>query len=272
MYAEGQCKRLKVLQQHFKSSFRAFDQNNETTEWRHKLKHYLEEESKPSLYALYDTFRAMEGNGMTLPSDITPETMAFLDRYSTMKWWDSYTHSLELPRLGIGRFLKELHSEMCDAVTRRTSAKMSIFSGFHLFDCSWDAGAGHDSTIAPVLCAFEVFDNKWPSFASHVTFEVYECGVGEEGGAASSVSPPPSSKNGGVEGNYVRMLYNSKKLEIPFCVAHASRHHPSDSSLCSWAAFSEAISRVIPVDREAECLNDILELQSFWINKFKGLE
>lgn len=64
-------------------------------------------------------------------------------------------------------------------------------------------GAGHDTTVLPLLSAWGVWDGQWPSYASIITLELYETS----------------------DGHYFRLLYAGKELKLPTCSQGTNNHH-----------------------------------------------
>eukprot|EP01039_Chlorochromonas_danica_P002358 gene2358-2589_t len=103
--------------------------------------------------------------------------MVKIDEVATFIWSVMY-HDQEMNRLSIGRFLCELLQDMESYQDRR----FLIYSG-------------HDSTLVPILCGLDVFDDVFPDYASYIALEV------------------ASGRSNGVK--YIRLIYNDKILALP---------------------------------------------------------
>lgn len=60
-----------------------------------------------------------------------------------------------MAHLAIGPFFKDLKANLEENLSKPSGKKISLFSG-------------HDSTIAPILGGFRVFDMKFPRFGAMV--------------------------------------------------------------------------------------------------------
>lgn len=68
---------------------------------------------------------------------------------------------VNLTPVSMGLFIGTIYDNMMEYITGKHHIKYQLFSG-------------HDGTIAPLLGALELYDGKWPPFASHVNFELYK--------------------------------------------------------------------------------------------------
>jgi hypothetical protein len=92
--------------------------------------------------------------------------------------------SLEAQRLGIGRFIGEILTNIKNKISGSITQKFYLLSG-------------HDTTVGPVLSAFQAFAPfGWPPYASHIVIELLS----------------DSSSN-----YFVTVTYNSQKLILPGC-------------------------------------------------------
>jgi len=124
--------------------------------------------------------------------------------------------SVNILRLSLGRFINRLLNNMdkCTlAITeeqKKKEAKMLLYSG-------------HDTTLIPLLSILDVYDGKWPPFASHVIIELYR----DEDIINRSLNP------GSEEGFFVRVIYNNEEQKLPGCNGQA---------LCPLEEFKKALS------------------------------
>ena len=95
------------------------------------------------------------------------------------------------------------------------------------------AFSGHDSTIAPLLVSYKVYDKRWPPFAANVIFELYE----------NKKAPQEEEKH------FVRMLYNQRVQRLPECKEFATE----DGTLCPLNAFLKFSESKIPKNFAEEC-------------------
>lgn len=134
-------------------------------------------------------------------------------------------------RLGIGQLLGDVLDRFTYASTHpRSPQKLALYGG-------------HDNTLAPLLCALGVFDNKWPPSSSNVTFELFR------DAAPLGVLESLKLRRGEY---FVRTSYNNRVLKVPGCRA-VGKHRGGDESLCTLAAFREVVEKVRPKDLVEEC-------------------
>jgi len=228
MYPDYKCK---LFQEAFRNFLRR--ENTEREELVASLRGQLHPLLEPSfdtqgkqadLTALFDYTSCARSQHKYMPPCFTDDAFQKLEMASTMRWWSAYAHEevREIARLGIGRFVGELlqvFKKRCDSNSNLPQPKLAIYSG-------------HDSTIAPLLGAFQCFDNRWPPFASNLIFEMLR----------EKQSP---------EKYFVRLIYNDRILAIPQCSAQA--RPGSEGTLCPFERFQEIANRVIPQDYEKEC-------------------
>jgi hypothetical protein len=152
-----------------------------------------------------------------------------------MRWHDfdglRLTHiwcmpTLQVPRLSVGALLGKILQNMqlhlsepspSGSGPKDETDEMDDHSKqLHIF-------SGHDDTIGGILAALQVKDWGWPPYASNILIELWK---GENGYA-------------------VRVIYNGKQLQLPFC----------SDELCPLDVFEQFLLRhLIPNDLATECL------------------
>ena len=180
--------------------------------------------SKHSTNDIFDSFVCAEAHGIPLPEKLDLEMAQKTQNLLIEQWWGAFQRVESVRRLGIGRVVGEIADNLREKAVGKSKVK------FHLM-------SGHDSTIAPLLIAFDHFDQRWPPFAANVIFELYE---GKNQQAASSPS---------VDAHYVRMLYNNTVLRLPGCKTTAVE----DGTLCPLKNFLEIAATATPKDFHLEC-------------------
>ncbi|KAJ3384403.1 hypothetical protein HDU92_003593, partial [Lobulomyces angularis] len=173
------------------------------------------------LHHLNDYFLCMKGNGVQLPPDVTDSDLEDLERICVKDWWEKYQVDPLLCKYSISGLMKDLKSDLLE--TDRKS-KVSIYSG-------------HDSTLGPLLSAFQAFDSKIPPFSSIINIEVFE--------------EKKTMFNFFKNNSYVRLLYNGKVVKIPHCQDN-SRNLNGDGSFCKINSFLEAVEKMIPSKQDEE--------------------
>ena len=126
-----------------------------------------------STFSLLDCSLGHLCSDFPLPKALTPDLLMRLESYFNYRyqWRYSYPSSDDTGRLSIGTFMQELLRAVQDE-----SKPFALFSG-------------HDTTLFPLLIAFNQTEALWPAFASEITFEV-------------------------LKDNAVRVLYDDKPLTL----------------------------------------------------------
>lgn len=91
--------------------------------------------------------------------------------------------------------------------------------------------SGHDSTIAPLLGAFRIFDDKFPAFGAMMNIEIFK----------------EKSLLGflGLSGkSYARILYDGKPMILPRC-REPGNNYKGQEEFCTLNAFYQAMDDVI---------------------------
>lgn len=205
------CPRLKTLLSQFKGSY----QKNSLSGQSH------------SSHFLYDNLICRLSHDIPISTDELPlEKLHQLESEAVEEWfsrWDlsSASHP-DLPqreeaaRLGFGRLLKEINGKLYDP---SSSNKL-----LHVY-------AAHDTTIGGLLSIFQLYkDKKWPPFGSNLVLELLETSRGERTDGSS----------------FVRLKYNGKPLQLPFC-----RQDPL--MICPLEVFTEYIQKLFPLNYKEEC-------------------
>ncbi|KAG5175195.1 histidine phosphatase superfamily [Tribonema minus] len=149
-----------------------------------------------------------------------------LELYEAASWEFRYrfggTHLRHVvARLGSGALVGQLLENMQAATSSTFDAKVASPAGkdgvFFLY-------SGHDDTIGGLLSALQVAGWNWPPYASNLIWELWR---------DDSSSQP-----------FVRVIYNGKVLELPFC----------SQATCPLQEFrSWLLAHVVPSDMLAEC-------------------
>lgn len=99
----------------------------------------------------------------------------------------------------------------------------------------------------PILVALQVADGTWPPYASMMLIELYEMNT-KQPPKQGTQYPPHVKKPASAERFAVRLIYNGKVLNMPFC---SSPQHPS---LCDYSTLAEYMTSITPSDDYAkEC-------------------
>lgn len=160
------------------------------------------------------------------------------------QWWGPFVQSEELRRLGTGKLIEDIVGKIQEKVEANSPMKLCVYSS-------------HDSMIAPLLTSYQLYNNMWPPFSSHIIFELYQSNsparqilaAGEQAGKGEAVQREEREGGKGAEGHFVRMIYNSEVKRIPECQAEAVE----DGTLCPLETFLKISQKLIPRDYKEEC-------------------
>jgi lysophosphatidic acid phosphatase type 6 len=103
-------------------------------------------------------------HNIELPNSITLKDVEKITDLVGFMWGRIYGDD-ELNRLAIGRFIREMISDLESSLSESQLSchvKMLLYSG-------------HDSTLVPLLCALGIYDGVWPLYASYITIETVIC-------------------------------------------------------------------------------------------------
>ena len=146
----------------------------------------------------------------------------------------------EFRRLAMGPLLHDLQQKLTKkaALGSKDPSKILIHST-------------HDSALAGINSALEVFDNRWPTFTASITFELFKESLPPSRGFLAGLrqSTLPSQK----PRHYVRLRYQNKDMVIPYCRLEGN-HLPGAPEFCTLKAFQERVRELTPEDWDAECV------------------
>ncbi|EME85937.1 uncharacterized protein MYCFIDRAFT_150978 [Pseudocercospora fijiensis CIRAD86] len=255
--------------------------NKKVGKWMPKDSPVAKVDSHPRLSGLMDTINATLAHGQAtrLPSEFYDETVrANIDRICVEEWFAGYQETNEYRKLGIGALLADLTLRMVEHTIGHPNEGQDRPLKMGLSGC-------HDTTIAATLAALGAFHHekdKWPNFTSSIAFELFKSkDAASPAGAVwpskekswwySLMSPPkvpadvaareplasmPQSTRQKLDGHFVRLRYNDKPVNLPFCKS-PGRHLEGDESFCTLAAFKEAADMITPMDWKAECKSNL---------------
>ncbi|CAO3662946.1 unnamed protein product [Umbelopsis ramanniana] len=243
MFPNPSCKRLRQLTRDFNKTV-AEQCKPKLEKISKKMRTYVPEvslDSHPSANGILDTLVAAKAHGFHLPPDIDDEVLEDLADVVTHEWFAGAMQSKEISKLSLGRLMGDIRDRMVrkvngtDKQVGEENLKMAIYSG-------------HDTTVAPLLIIMGVFDKRWPPFSSSILFELFKEKKPESSSWFGSLWKTSDDQD-----YYVRVRYQDKLMKLPAC-ADAGKHHPNgDKSLCTLAAFREAVDNQIPKDWAEEC-------------------
>lgn len=194
-------------------------------------------EKKPSLHSVYDDLICRKAHGLPLPEGIDEPLLKRLEHMVAQEWFGAYPDQPELCRLAIGRFLDQLLKPILNSVHDHEPT-MAIYSG-------------HDSTIAPLLAIWQLFDGTWPPFGSHIAVEVARDPKHSKESLSSSSNLYP--------GWFVRLLYQNQPVRLPNCQQAIAAIRPlletpfNDGTFCPLSKFVEMTQAFIPLQFDREC-------------------
>ncbi|KAG8851833.1 hypothetical protein FRB91_007356 [Serendipita sp. 411] len=200
--------------------------------------------------------RAAKAHGIRVPKDFNdPEVMDLIEYAVVQEWFGLGYKNHEYRKLAMGPLLSDLQSKMQKKVDEgeKDPLKLLVYST-------------HDTALAGIVSALDVFDHRWPEFTASVTFELFKktpeviqqstflglnfkwtdlvpSSVGIRGTADV---PSPSDY-------FVRMRYQNNSMTIPHC-AKSGNHLGGSPEFCTLKAFQEHIKALTPDDWDAECV------------------
>lgn len=225
MYPWLQCAKLKEWMEYYKKAFHDH-YSHDIERIKSKLSHLFYQPDPlgtyPSIHGLFDTLYCARENGvMNNDKIISDNDLYELERLSNIKWFSLFAHNTQVSRLGIGRFIKELLSELQANVLGNSDTRMSIYSG-------------HDTTVGPLLGSFGYISDRWPPFGANMAIELI--------------------LDTRLSSHYVRIKYNDQV--ITNCLkSMLDESHPDDSTLYPFGSFVSICEKIIPVDLSGECDN-----------------
>ena len=199
LYPPNHCKKMNSLVSEFTSKF--LNDNNSDLDHLSKTFDY----EGISTHPLFDTLASWYAHQNGLPGNIKKEDFAKFTHYAAIEHWGPYTSEIG-SRLGIGRLLGDITSYI------NSNKDFVLLSA-------------HDSTLAPLLSAYNVFgiDNIfWPPYGSAVFIERIKLNNEQ----------------------FVRMRCNDQILHLPKC---------KGLEWCPLNVFKEITKSMTPVDFEVEC-------------------
>ncbi|KAJ3080174.1 hypothetical protein HK102_003244 [Quaeritorhiza haematococci] len=216
------------------------------------------------VHRVYDTLACLEAHHKAWPAGVTQQDFDDLEMVNTQLWYvdlgfilwssgyaaqviinskssrrrmSSYQTSEMVRRLSIGNLVGDIRDKFMEAIRGDKGPKLAIYSG-------------HDSTVGPLLAAFDAFDGRFPTFGALVTFELFEeqapWGQNQPDHKLFHLRSPGQP-------HYIRMTYEGRALHLPAC-QEKGKHREGDPSLCTFEAFMSHMDRMIPKDYEQECL------------------
>lgn len=207
------CPKFAEYQEEFKHSKTWLDHWNQTeavlTAISNAINYTVDEDD---LDPFSDCLRTHLCHGLPWPKGMTSDL--YERAWGELSWQEynmfKYPSVQANAQVGIGFLLKEILQQINASVSGKPVQKFLLYSG-------------HDTTLIPILVALQVDNGVWPPYASMILLELYDVG-----------------------GKYmVRVIYNGKVLQLPFC---------GSRTLCDFETFSNYMSTVTPSDPAKQCL------------------
>ncbi|KAJ8597070.1 phosphoglycerate mutase-like protein [Rhizopogon salebrosus TDB-379] len=240
------CKRLALLELQFAEAAVAV-WNSRLEPLDKKVSKYiggrpLRLDGTPRASGVLDTVRSAAAHGFQVPPEFSEESvMGLIEAAVTAEWFG--IKSEEGRRLGMGRLLADV------------SVKMQRKAEFNSKDpTKLLVHTTHDSTLAALLCTFDVFDEKWPPFTSSVTFELFRKQTLPEQQTNFQQMLSSLWRRSSLDEHYVRMRYKDRNMVLPMCAA-PGKHLPGSPEFCTLSAFQERVKELTPKDWNAECFS-----------------
>ncbi|KAJ6486924.1 histidine phosphatase superfamily [Mycena sanguinolenta] len=246
------CKRLEYLQIGFaQAAAAAYNQTLEPLD-KH-LSKYLDGrpiriDGRPRASGVLDTIRAAIAHGVKVPSEFEDKAVidvvvrfvfrGYQEQAVVAEWFADKTH--EVRRLGMGPLLSDLANKMARKAELGAEDPLKVL-----------VHSTHDTALAATLSTLDVFDEKWPAFAAHISFELFKRQPPDSKRSYLQTVLSPFTATASPE-YFVRMRYQNKNMALPIC-AEEGKHLPGSPEFCTLAAFRERVKELTPVDWDAEC-------------------
>lgn len=220
MFPSGRCPRLKQLEMEFRESFLR-DYSDRISSIKKKLNGLFQVPDEfgnyPSIHGLFDSVYCAKEHKIS-ENIVTNEDMKELEKLSAAEWYTVFKKSKEAVRLGIGRLVNEIAINIQSKIKGLSKdLKLIVFSG-------------HDTSIAPLLAAFDVLGDEWPPFASNIILELFE----------EKQSPNK---------HHVRLIFNGNYMKMPACKSTIDGR----PELCPINEFLEMCEKLTPKNYTLEC-------------------
>lgn len=204
------CKRLALLELQFAEAAVAV-WNSRLEPLDKKVSKYiggrpLRLDGTPRASGILDTVFSAAAHGFRVPPEFMDDNVVgLIEAAVTAEWFDIFK-SEDGRRLGMGRLLADVSEKMQrkTQLNSRDPTKLLVHTT-------------HDSTLAALLCTFDVFDDKWPPFTSSVTFELFRRRTPASQQTNISGLRALSSLWRQQDEHYVRMRYKNKNMVLPMC-------------------------------------------------------
>jgi acid phosphatase len=190
-------------------------------------------------HGLFDEAASRSAHNMPLPASWTPELVQECKEIATDEWFGRLRDAPEdlrrrAAQLSMGPLIRDMATRL-DVLGPRDDSHhpaVSIYSG-------------HDSTVAPLMNALEVFDGKWPDFAANLTMELLE--VKKQAGEASGAHVGSKHAVDRLADRFVRVRYNGEPVAVPLCAEYAPA---SDPTLCPAPRMAAIFSLLAPPNED----------------------
>ncbi|KAF7350450.1 Acid phosphatase [Mycena venus] len=195
-------------------------------------------DGKPRASGVLDTVRAAIAHGVKVPPEFEDKAIVdVIEQAVVAEWFADKTH--EVRRLGMGPLLADLAQKMAKKAQLGTEDPLKIL-----------VHSTHDTALAAMCSALDVYDEKWPAFTAHISFELFKKSQPDDKRSylQAILSPFKSTP----QEYFVRMRYQNKNMTLPFC-AEDGKHLAGSPEFCTLAAFQRRVQELTPVDWDTEC-------------------
>ncbi|GAA5967559.1 hypothetical protein JCM11641_005693 [Rhodosporidiobolus odoratus] len=192
--------------------------------------HPVRIDSSPRANGILDTVLVCRAHGIKLhPVLEDPKIIRALENAVVHEWFDAYSNPT-FRKLAMGRFFSSLRqtlqAKIEDPSEKKEKVRLAVYSA-------------HDTSVAGVLNALDIFDGRWPPFTSHIAIELFRSTSPPS--FLSSLLPSPLRPS---PPHYIRLRFNSRTLRLPTCTPPGKHLEGSNGQVCTWEAFKEALGKV----------------------------
>ncbi|GAA5947990.1 hypothetical protein JCM3765_007059 [Sporobolomyces pararoseus] len=210
-------------------------------------------DSNPRASGILDTLMVCRAHGIKVPKVLQdPKVLTVLENAVVHEWFDGYKN-LEFKRLAMGRLFSDLHNQLSLKVNHPEKEKLKL-----------SINSCHDTSVAGIMNALDVFNGRWPAFTANIGIELY---ASKSKDLQSTSSPPTSSPSSSSSSSssatttttppppppdhhFVRVLYNGKTLSLPGCQEPRNHLEGSQGKICTFKAFSKILEKVEMREKE----------------------
>ncbi|KAJ5076752.1 lysophosphatidic acid phosphatase type 6 [Anaeramoeba ignava] len=211
MFSQSSCQRLQNLIQDIINSQEWIDHLKSVQPlWDELLQIFNSKDMNNLTFVqIENCFICRLAHNKSFPPGMTQEILDQVANESNWEW-NKLSSTKEIQKLKIGRFIEDIVNAIMAKINNQIAYKWMLYSG-------------HDTTLAPLLQSYNVYDNTVPDYSSYVIFELYQ--------------------DDQTSTYYIKLSYNNEDLIIPGC----------ENTYCELETFMSISTKLIPQNYDEEC-------------------